>query len=182
MSRSRLLKHSRKAHYWAALACAVPILIITVTVLLLLLKKDFDWIQPPSQRGALTVPSLSFSQVLSQAQSVELAQVNSWSDIKRLDVRPSKGLIKVRTNNGWEIQLDAASGEVLQSAYRRTDLIESIHDGSFFHDLAKHWLFLPASILLLLLNITGIYMASKRWMADQKHTRQRRRLSKRPAL
>jgi len=86
------------------------------------------------------------------------AEIESWKDIDRLDVRPSKGMMKVRAANGWEIQLDSKSGEVLQVAYRRTDLIESLHDGSFFNDHSKLWFFLPTALILLGLWLTGIYL------------------------
>ncbi|MEM7396798.1 MAG: PepSY domain-containing protein, partial [Verrucomicrobiota bacterium] len=58
----------------------------------------------------------------------------------------------------WEIQVDHQTGEVLGYAYRRSDLIESIHDGSFFHDKVKLGIFLPSAVILLLLWITGIYL------------------------
>ncbi|MCM8541902.1 MAG: hypothetical protein NE328_16655 [Lentisphaeraceae bacterium] len=66
--------------------------------------------------------------------------------------------IKIRANNNWEIQIDQKSGDVLQVAFRRSDIIESIHDGSFFHDSAKLWLFLPSSLILLFLWFSGIYL------------------------
>ena len=48
---------------------------------------------------------------------------------------------------------------MLQTAYRRSDLIESIHDGSFFAgDWTKLGLFLPSGIALLLLWLTGLWM------------------------
>ncbi len=84
--------------------------------------------------------------------------MTSWQDIERLDVRPAKGIIKVRGRNQWEVQLNHNNGDVLQVAYRRTDFIESLHDGSFFHDKAKLWVFLPAAIILTFLWLTGIYL------------------------
>lgn len=61
--------------------------------------------------------------------------------------------------NGWEVQIDLGTGRVLQTAYRRSDLIESIHDGSFFAgDWTKLGVFLPAGIGLLLLWGGGIWM------------------------
>jgi len=53
--------------------------------------------------------------------------------------------------NNWEIQIDTQSGTILQQAYRRSDIIESIHDGSWFHDKVKLWIFLPTGIVLLIL-------------------------------
>ena len=43
-------------------------------------------------------------------------------------------------------------------AYRRSDLIESLHDGSWFHDRAKLWVFLPTAAVVLMLWGTGIYL------------------------
>jgi hypothetical protein len=85
--------------------------------------------------------------------------VAGWSDVQRLDIRPARGLAKVWTRNGFEVQVDLGTGRVLHSAYRRSDLIESIHDGSLFAgDWTKLGVFLPSGIILLLLWATGIWM------------------------
>jgi hypothetical protein len=101
---------------------------------------------------------LAFHEILEISRSVHRAEIQSWDDIDRLDVRPGKGIVKVRARNRWEIQIDTSSGEVLQVSYRRSDLIESLHDGSFFHDGVKLWIFLPTAIVLALLWVTGIYL------------------------
>jgi hypothetical protein len=68
-------------------------------------------------------------------------------------------MAKVWLQNGWEVQVDLGTGAVLQSAYRRSDLIESIHDGSIFAgNLTKLGVFLPSGIALLLLWLTGLWM------------------------
>ena len=67
-----------------------------------------------------------------------------------------KGIAKLRGNSGWEVQVDTATGEVLRVAYRRSDLIEQIHDGSFFSDAVKLYVVLPTGILLILMWGTGI--------------------------
>lgn len=149
---------NRKTHYWGAIICAVPVLIIILTGILLLLKKNFDWIQPPTQKGTSEIPMLSYEDLLNRAKSVSEAGIASWDDIDRLDVRPGKGLIKVVAKNRWEIQLDQGTGEVLHVAYRRSDLIETLHDGTFFHEKAKLWIFLPSAVTLLVLWITGIWL------------------------
>lgn len=82
------------------------------------------------------------------AQSVPEAEVNSGDDVDRLDVRPGRGMVKVRCRNRWEVQVDTENGEILQVAYRRSDLIEIIHDGSLFHDHFKLWVFLLAALVL----------------------------------
>ena len=149
---------NRKIHYWASFAVALPILVIIASGLFLQTKKQFSWIQPGEIRGVGKTPELSMSGILQISKGVAEAEIKSWEDINRLDVRPSKGMVKVRAENDWEIQIDLKTGEVLQTAYRRSDIIESIHDGSFFHDYVKLGLFLPSGIVLLVLWLTGIFM------------------------
>jgi uncharacterized iron-regulated membrane protein len=151
-------KLNRKAHFWGACVCAIPILIVIATGIVLQLKKELAWVQPPTMRGSLGNPAITFEQILNTAKTVHEAEINNWEDIDRLDVRPKKGVIKIRSKNRWEIQIDHQTGKVMQVAYRRSDLIESIHDGSFFHDKVKIWVFLPSAIVLLTLWITGVYL------------------------
>lgn len=151
-------KYSRSIHLWLSLVIFIPVIIVIASGLLLQVKKEFDWIQPPTQKAQNSRPILSFDNVLNAVRQVPQANLNDWDDIDRLDVRPAKGIIKVRGKNHWEVQLNAQTGDVLQVAYRRTDTIEAIHDGSWFFDGAKLWLFLPAAILLFVLWVTGIVM------------------------
>jgi uncharacterized iron-regulated membrane protein len=148
----------RKFHYWAAIVVALPVLIIIISGLLLQVKKQLDWVQPPERRGASQELSLTFPQILAACSTVPEARVKTWDDVNRLDIRPSRGMIKVWAKSDWEIQLDSSDGKVLQVAYRRSDLIEAIHDGSWFHESVKLGIFLPAGITILLLWITGIYL------------------------
>jgi uncharacterized iron-regulated membrane protein len=148
----------RKLHRWGAILVAAPFLVVIVTGLLLQLKKELPWVQPPAKRGTAKYPTASFEAILAAAKSVEVADVQSWDDIDRLDVRPDRGIVKVQCKNHWEIQIDTASGQVLQTAYRRSDLIEAIHDGSWFHENVKYWIFLPAAAVVLGLWLTGVYL------------------------
>jgi uncharacterized iron-regulated membrane protein len=151
-------RDSRKIHRWGAIVIAIPFLIVLITGLLLQVKKEVAWVQPPSTEGVSTIPSVTFDQILKAAAAVPEAEISSWDDIDRLDVRPDKGIVKVRAVNHWEIQIDTETGQVLQSQYRRSDIIEAMHDGSWFHDNAKLWIFLPSGIIVTILWITGIYM------------------------
>jgi len=149
---------NRKLHRWGSIAVAVPFLVVVCTGLLLQLKKQLAWVQPPEQKTSVHVPTVSMEQILATAKSVPEAKVSSWEDIDRLDVRPGKGIVKVATVDHWELQLDLATGALLQSTYRRSDVIESLHDGSWFHDLVKLGVFLPAAVIVLGLWITGMYL------------------------
>ena len=84
--------------------------------------------------------------------------IRDRSDIDRIDIRVDKGIAKIRAKSGWEVQLDTETADVLHVAYRRSDLIETIHDGSFFADFVKLYIFLPIGILLIIMWGTGIYL------------------------
>ena len=149
----------------------IPIILIIGSGLLLQVKKEFTWIQPAELKGEGKVPEISLDRVLEVSKKVREAEISSWDDVNRLDVRPSKGMVKVRAENDWEIQIDLKTGAILQTAYRRSDLIESIHDGSYFHDAVKLWIFLPAGIILLVLWLTGVYMFFQPRFARWKRSR-----------
>jgi len=146
---------SRKLHRWGAVIACLPLLLVIGSGILLQIKKQSSWIH------------------LSATASVAQSEVNDWSDIDRVDVRPGKGMAKVQCKNRWEVQIDTATGEVLAANYRRSDLIESLHDGSFFSDTAKLWLFLPNGLILLGLWFTGMYL----WWAPF-WARRKKRLAK----
>jgi uncharacterized iron-regulated membrane protein len=158
----------RKLHSWGSIIIALPILVVICSGVLLQLKKQVAWVQPPEQRGVGTVPAISWDQMLAATASAPGAEVRTWDDVRRVDVRPDKGVAKVWTQSGYEVQVDLETARVLQSAYRRSDLIESIHDGSFFHEHAKLWLFLPAGLVLLGLWVTGIYLFVLPYWARRK--------------
>lgn len=151
---------NRRLHRWAAVAVALPFLVVAATGVVLQLKKQVAWIQPPERLGADPAAGLviGFDRILTAASAVPAAKIRTWDDVDRLDVRPGKGLVKVQARSRWEVQVDAATGEVLQAAYRRSDLLESIHDGSFFHPIAKLTVFLPAGVVVLALWVTGAYL------------------------
>ncbi|GJM38507.1 MAG: hypothetical protein DHS20C19_18740 [Acidimicrobiales bacterium] len=173
MARTRptLNRWSRKLHRWGAIATLLPLGLIIATGITLQLKKQSDWIQPPTLEGSGTIPSVGFERILAAARSVPETGIESWDDIDRIDVRPGSGIAKVRARNSWEVQIDTATGEVLAAAYRRSDLIESLHDGSFFGDWAKLGIFLPTGAVLLALWCTGVWLW---WMPFSARRRARK--------
>lgn len=168
--KSRAPKLNRKLHRIGALVSALPLLVVIVSGIVLQLKKDWSWVQPATQRGSTQELAISWDEIIAAASAVEEAGISSWADVDRLDVRPSKGMLKVRAKSRWEVQLDASTAEVLSVEYRRSDLIESIHDGSFFGDTAKLWVFLPAAVVLMGLWISGVYL----WLLPHLVRRRRR--------
>ncbi len=166
---ARLNKWSRRLHRWGAILGALPIGVILATGLLLQLKKHWGWVQPPTLRGQGGPPSLGLDRILEIASGVPEAAIASWDDIDRLDVQPGRGIVKVHPRSRVEVQIDTATGRVLQVRRRRSDLIESLHDGSYFR--AKLPVFLPAGIVLLGLWCSGLYL----WLLPHWARRRRRR-------
>ncbi len=163
---------TRKLHRWGALITAIPMLLVILTGLLLQVKKQVTWVQPPTQKGEVsdTTPAVQWDEILAIAkrEQYSAAKIESWSDIDRMDVRIDKGMVKVRAKSRWELQIDLQSGEVLQFAYRNSDLIESLHDGSFFGDFSKLVIFLGNGLILFGLWITGVYLWYLPWGAKLK--------------
>lgn len=149
----------RKLHYWASVVIALPASVVIGSGLLLQMKKHWGWVQPHEVRGTGTVPRIALDSLLGTVKSVAALAVDDWDDVNRIDVRPGRGVAKVWLHSGWEAQVDLTTGAVLQSAYRRSDLIESIHDGSFFGgNLTKLGLFLPTGIILFFMWASGIWL------------------------
>jgi uncharacterized iron-regulated membrane protein len=156
MTKKRPLNRmNRNIHKWLSLVITLPLLVSLISGILLLTKKEFAFIQPPTSLGQANLPSISFAQILKQAKTVDQAEISSWDSIDRLDVRPDKGIVKVRAKSRWEIQIDTKTGEIKQVAYRRSGIIEQIHDGTLLHRKANLWLTLPISIALLIILLTG---------------------------
>ena len=163
----------RQIHYWLSIAVLVPAGIIFAAGIFLMLKKEVEWIQPATTQGVVSnqLPQTSFEQMLASARLHPEAGISEWADIDRIDLRVDKGIAKLRSQTGWEVQVDTANAEVLNVAYRRSDLIESLHDGSFFSDEVKLYVFLPTGVLLIIMWGTGIYLFLLPRMAKRKKKR-----------
>jgi uncharacterized iron-regulated membrane protein len=150
----------RKIHYWGSLIIMAQMGLIIGAGLLLMLKKEVAWIQPPTQKGIerLEVPALTINELFDRARAVPQLNVTSWEQLSRADIKPGKGVAKFVGENNWEVQIDTHSGDVLNVAFRRSDIIESLHDGSFFAGWVKLYIFFPSGIILLFLWGTGIYL------------------------
>ena len=154
----RLNVLNRKVHYWVSALVATPLVVVAVTGSLLQLKKYWTWVQPTEQRGSVTSPQIEFSHIMASLKAHETLAVEGWQHVNRMDVRPDKGVVKVWLKSNWEAQIDLGTGEILQVAYRRSDWIESIHDGSIFGDGVKLGVFFPAAVGLVLLWCGGLWM------------------------
>jgi uncharacterized iron-regulated membrane protein len=162
-------------HKYAGVALALLVTMVAVTGLLLLLKKDFAALQPPTQRGSDGRPAdfLSIDEVLRRTYAIGHPAFTGPEDIERIDLRIDRRVHKVRSRRGFmEVQVDAVTGAILSGPLpRRSDLLERIHDGSFFADWVHGWVMPAVAMGLLLLTGTGLWI----WIAPILTRRARRR-------
>ena len=166
-----------KIHHWGSLFIMVQMGLIIGAGLLLMLKKEISWIQPPTEKGtqSAALPALGMDALFAIASDIPELDVTDWSALARVDVKPGKGIVKFVAENNWEAQIDTHTGEVLGVAFRRSDIIESLHDGSFFADWVKLYIFFPSGLILFVLWGTGIYLFFlphwKRWRRGRRKAR-----------
>lgn len=157
-------------HKWIGIIIALIVLNTAGTGFLLLMKKRVEWIQPVEKRGAVSNEfAITFDDIVEACRAHPELEVQSWNDIDRIDVRPGKGIVKVQAANSWEAQIDISNGKVLQTAVRRSDLIESIHDGSFFASWVHDWIWPASAICMVVLTVTGLWL----WL-EPKYRKMRR--------
>lgn len=156
MSTQRTL---RKIHYWLSPFLLVSVFVIAGTGALLALKKDFAVLQPVGRDG--TKPGLSdrpLSSLLASAKSVPGHGALGWRDIDRIDIRPKDGIAKVILQSRTEIQVDLTTGAAVETGYRTSDMLETIHDFSFMGGWAKYVFSFGSGIALIFMGATGVYL------------------------
>ncbi len=177
-----LLHKARVLHRTMGAALFVFFALIAITGLLLGWKKHNTWIYPKSQKGTtsdlsawLPVDSLNriANRVLHDSVDATLS-----TTLDRIDIRPDKGMVKfVYADHFWGLQLDGATGKLLQIERRRSDFIEKLHDGSLFDHYLKvsgGWIKLSyttvTSVALLGFTITGFWL----WYGPKRMRRHQR--------
>lgn len=129
----------RRLHTWLAVPLALFLLIMGVTGLLLGWKKQAEFL-PPTQKGISAEASKWISLQQLEQMAVEVAQDSlqlANAEIDRIDIRPGKGIAKVRFTEAYaELQFDLTNGKLLSVGTRNSDFIEQLHDGS----ILENWL------------------------------------------
>ncbi|UCG49244.1 MAG: PepSY domain-containing protein [Phycisphaerales bacterium] len=152
-------------HKWVGIVSALLLINVSVTGLLLLEKKKFAWLQPPTQTGApgTAADFITIQDLLAAVTQLKHPDFPDLASIDRIDFRPGKRVFKVRSvHHHSEIQVDATDGRILSVATRRSDLIESLHDGSRVGPWMHGTLMPLAAVANFLLVITGLYLWLKR--------------------
>lgn len=152
------LRNIRKIHRVLGLSVALLVLVSAVTGILLSFKKQADWIQPQTQSGTSDQTHQFIS--IDSIYTIGIEQVNlpdNPIEIDRIDIRPTKGIAKILYKDAnWELQLDLKTGKVLSQKARYSNLIESIHDGSFISEGFKIGSMSYLGLGLIILTISGL--------------------------
>lgn len=180
---AKLLRVFRKVHRITGAFLFLFFFIIGISGILLGWKSNSNgMILPTSQQGSSTELAhwLPIDELHKKAIHILKDSVNAnlAADLDRIDVRKDKGMVKfVFEKHLWEIQLDGATGELLQIGRRNSDFIENIHDGTIIDELTNNSLNLfklfytsIMGLALLLFTITGFWL----WYGPKRMKRKRR--------
>ncbi len=176
---ARILRVTRSIHRLLGISLFVFFMIVAVTGALLGWKKDVGWMQSRTAAGS----SFELSEWKSLASLTATAEDYMAREhpelsavIDRIDVRPSKGIVKISFERHYHgLQLDGTTGNVLVDEYRRADLIENLHDGSFLDDklgsgrLIKLFYTSILSLALLGFTLSGFWL----WYGPKRMRRRR---------
>jgi hypothetical protein len=145
-------------HLWLGILLSGVLLILSVSGILLNHKVRLG-LMPDVRQEA----SAGFAQALPMAELVLLADAAApaaaEAGVDRLDVRPRRGIMKVRYRDRvvTEVTLDIHSGRVLLVGERNDVFLEKLHSGEIFGD---NWVLLSdaAAVALVLLIISGYWL------------------------
>ncbi len=167
-----------KAHRWTGICISTFLVISACTGFLLLLKKEFDWIQPPTRTGTegSIENFISLDEAWKRVEATGHPDFRSVEDLDRIDVRPGNRVYKVRSkHNHSEIQVDAVSGAILNTDTRTSDWLEDLHDGSWIGEPVHDYVMPLVAICVLFLVFSGLWM----WIAPMVKRRRRKREARR---
>lgn len=175
---------NRQVHRWLSIIVVIPFFIVVTTGCLLQVKRWFPTLQPPSlksEAGPLKASSIGWDAILTAMKATPEANVSGWKDIKAIDVRPALGVARARTKDGYEVQIDLASGKVLNAGRRWSSLLIEIHEGAYFGAPVRNAVFVPSAFFMLILTITGVSLLvihySRTWRSTWLYRTYRRRIS-----
>lgn len=166
---AKILRTFRKAHRYTGATLFLCFLFIAVSGLALGLKKHTGGIiLPETQTG--TVQNLDHWLPLFVLKEKVNTHINKEKlnpgTLDRIDIRPEKGIAKfIFSKNHLEIQIDGATGEILNLGERYSDWLEDVHDGSIVDDTLgiPHGIFkvlytVVCALALLIFTITGFWL------------------------
>ncbi|HOO08439.1 MAG TPA: PepSY-associated TM helix domain-containing protein [Cyclobacteriaceae bacterium] len=155
------LRKFRTWHRFIGTGLGLFMLLTASTGILLGWKKNVDILQPPAQKGTSTdlAQWVSIQTIVRTAVHAVDSVVGRTIEVDKLDVRPSKGIVKVIfKERNWEVQVDGATGKSLSVLRRHSDWIEHLHDGSIISDFVKITYTNLMGWGLLILSLSGFWL------------------------
>ncbi len=170
-AQAKVLRIFRKVHRASGAMLFIFFFIIAITGILLGWKShSSNLIIPQSYKGSsvnlqnwLPIDSLHKKAIIILKDSISS---DLSLELDRIDIRKNKGMVKfIFENHTWEIQLDGATGAILNIGKRHSDFIEDLHDGTIL-DKGFNTTSNPLRVIynsamglaLLLFTITGFWL------------------------
>ncbi|MBJ2172715.1 PepSY domain-containing protein [Aureibaculum sp. A20] len=170
-NQAKILRIFRKIHRTMGAFLFIFFFIISITGFLLGLKKNSNELLLPNTYVGTSnnlTKWIAIDQLHEIANQVlhDSLDTNLSLELDRIDIRKEKGIVKfVYQNHANEVQLDGATGNVLNIGKRHSDTIENIHDGSILDNYfntsygqIKIIYTTTMSLALLLFTITGFWL------------------------
>jgi len=168
---AKFLRTTRKVHRIMGIFLFVFFIIISVSGVLLGWKKHSNGVLLPATTKG-TSSDLTEWLPLQELQDKAFNVLHDSVDerlsltLDRIDVRKEKGIAKfIFADHLNSIQLDGATGNVLQIGIRRSDFIEGVHDGSIlddYFDISNGFIKVTYTtvmgVALLLFSLTGFWL------------------------
>ena len=173
---AKILRLFRKIHRVTGATLFLFFAIIAITGILLGWKNVSNGaILPISQTGTSKNLSewISIDQLHKKAITVLQDSISNTIslELSRIDIRKEKGMVKfIFEDHLWEVQLDGATGNLLQLQKRHSDFFENLHDGTILDKAFgtnKLFKVLYTSIMglaLMLFTVTGFWL----WYGPKK--------------
>jgi len=155
-----MYRRFRAVHRICGFIGALALILISLTGFLLALKGQVSAIKIPTQKGTKFVTQQDLihpSVVMEKAFALGIAELAEIGHIDRLELHLGKSVYKVTSKEGYhEVQVDGVSGKVLSVGKRNDQLLEDIHDLSYFHPSFRIWVLPVVATILFVLGTTGL--------------------------
>ena len=147
------------AHLWLGVLFTVVLFVLAVTGILLNHKRGLGLMPEVSHEASAPFTAARPLAELAQAAVAASGLTGDGAEVDRMDVRPSKGYVKVRLSDPrtTEVTVDLASGEVIHVGARGDVFLEQLHSGEAF---GSRWVLLTdaAAVALVILLASGYWL------------------------
>ena len=156
-----------RIHLWTGVTATVLVLVVAVTGIMLNHKQLFGFQPDPPDAAERGLAGAMSMLALVSAAETAAGERAAAAGVDRLDVRPGKGLMKVRFDDRMttEVTLAIHTGAVLSIGSRDDVFLDKLHSGEIFGD---HWVLLSDALAvgLLMLLLTGFWL----WLYPRART------------